>query len=84
MSTDFIVSVLGWIGSICILGAYAMSSYQILPPTSRIYQGLNLFGAILLIINSAYNEVYPFTFINSVWCVVAIIGLLKSVKPTEK
>jgi len=35
-----------------------------------------LTGAIFLIINSIYKEAYPFTFINAVWSVIAIVALI--------
>ena len=45
-----------------------------------IFQFLNLIGAILLIINSIYKQVYPFTFINSVWTVIAVVAIVGIVK----
>lgn len=78
-----LIDILGWIGSVEVIAAYGLNSYQKIKSDSLAFQLLNLTGAIFLIINSIYKEAYPFTFINSVWCiiaVIAIIGILKKKK----
>lgn len=75
-----LISILGWIGSVLVIGAYGLNSYQKISSSSVAFQLMNLIGGILLIINSIYKEAYPFTFINSVWVVIAIGSLLRSKK----
>ena len=74
------INILGWIGSIAVVAAYGLNSYQKIKSDSLIFQFLNLIGAILLIINSIYKQVYPFTFINSVWTVIAVVAIVGIVK----
>ncbi len=74
------VDILGWIGSLEVIAAYALNSLQKIKSDSVIFQVLNLTGAILLIINSVYNAAYPFTFINTVWALVALIALIRIFK----
>lgn len=72
-----LIETLGWIGSVLVIGAYGLNSYQKIKSDSRAFQLMNLVGGILLIINSVYKEAYPFTLINSVWVVIAISSLIK-------
>jgi len=77
---DLLIDILGWIGSIAVVAAYGLNSYQKIKSDSLTFQLLNLTGAILLIINSIYKQVYPFTFINSVWTVIALMAIVGIVK----
>jgi len=80
---DLFIDILGWIGSIEVVAAYGLNSSQKIKSDALSFQLLNLTGSVFLIINSIYKEVFPFTFINSVWAViavVAIVGILKKKK----
>jgi hypothetical protein len=72
-----IISILGWIGSVLVISAYGLNSYQKIKSDSLPFQLMNLVGGILLIINSIYKEAYPFTFINTVWVIIAIPALIR-------
>ncbi|MEQ1586562.1 MAG: hypothetical protein ABL895_11830 [Cyclobacteriaceae bacterium] len=73
---ELFINILGWIGSIEVVAAYALNSSQKIKSDSLIFQTLNLTGAIFLIINSIYKEAYPFTFINTVWAVIAVVAIV--------
>jgi hypothetical protein len=77
---NLLIETLGWIGSILVIGAYALNSYQKMKSDSLPFQLMNLIGGIFLIINSLYKEAYPFTFINSVWVVIAVTSIIKNRK----
>lgn len=72
-----LTDAIGWIGSIEILAAFGLNSFQKIKSNSLVFQLLNLSGGIFLIINSIAHEAYPFTFINSVWVVISITALTK-------
>jgi len=72
-----LTDIFGWIGSIEILAAFGLNSFQKINSNSWTFQLLNLTGGIFLIINSIAHEAYPFTFINSVWVVISITALIK-------
>ncbi len=77
---ELVIDIVGWVGSVEVIAAYGLNSYQKIKSDSLTFQLLNLTGAIFLIINSIYKEAYPFTFINTVWsaiAVVAIVGIMK-------
>lgn len=77
---NLLIDILGWIGSVEVIAAYGLNSYQKIKSDSLVFQLLNLTGAIFLIINSIYKEAYPFTFINTVWSIIAIIAIVGIVK----
>jgi hypothetical protein len=79
---ELFISILGWVGSVLVIGAYGLNSYQKIKSDSLVFQLLNLTGGILLIINSVYKEAYPFTFINTVWVIIAILAIIKIQKKT--
>lgn len=75
-----LINILGWIGSVLVISAYGLNSYQKISSASHAFQLMNLVGGVLLITNSVYKEAYPFTFINSVWVVIALTSLIRSKK----
>ncbi len=77
MDWKIIVDLMGWIGSFALVLAYVLVSYQRIPASSRSYQWLNLFGSILLMINTAYYGAFPSTFVNVIWSVIAITALYR-------
>ncbi|MBN8577542.1 MAG: hypothetical protein KF775_00725 [Cyclobacteriaceae bacterium] len=80
---EFWIAAMGWIGSVAVIAAYALNSLQKIKSNSLSFQLLNLTGAVLLIINSVVKEAYPFTFINTVWAIIAIVALFKMIdKPS--
>ena len=68
---------LGWAGSLCVIIAYGLNSYQKIRSDSLLFYALNLAGGIFLIIYSNYKEAYANTFINVVWVIIAIPAMLK-------
>jgi len=72
---NLLIDILGWIGSVEVIAAYGLNSYQKIKSDSLAFQLLNLTGAIFLIVNSIYKEAYPFTFINTVWSIIAVVSI---------
>jgi len=66
--------IIGWIGSIVLLLAYGLNSYQKIKSDSIAYTVLNLIGGISLIIYSFYYSAYANTFVNIVWVLVAFFA----------
>jgi len=75
------VDIIGWIGSVEVIAAYGLNSYQRIRSDSFLFQFLNLTGAVFLIVNTIYYGAYPSTFINIIWVVIAIPALYKILKP---
>lgn len=72
-----LIDVLGWLGSVEVLLAFGLNTYQKIKSDSALYLVLNLTGGICLIMYSFYYGAFANTFINVVWALVAIIALAK-------
>ena len=72
MSTKLIIEIVGWIGTVTYLIAYALVSLKKAEGDSVLYQGMNIFAGVLLVIYSLYLKAYATTGLNAVW---AVIGL---------
>lgn len=75
-----LIDILGWIGSVEVIAAYALNSYQRIKSDSFLFQILNLTGGIFLIVNTIYYGAYPSTFINGVWAIIAFTAIIAIVK----
>lgn len=74
---DLLVEIIGWIGSIEILLAYGLNSYQKIKSDSLAFSLLNLTGGLFLILYTVYKEAFANTFVNLVWALIAMISLGK-------
>ena len=77
INNDVLIDILGWIGAIALLVAYALISAKKVEGDSTGYQLLNLVGSILLILNTLYYGAYPSSFLNLFWIAVALYYLRK-------
>lgn len=75
--SSFLVDVLGWIGGIALILAYGLVSQKKIDPQSMSYHLLNIFGALLLIINTYFYGAYPSTAVSVVWVIVGIYYVVK-------
>jgi hypothetical protein len=73
----FAIDALGWIGVAALLSAYWLVSAQKTSGNSRTYQGLNLMGAALVLVNSLYHGAYPSVGVNAAWIVIGAYALAK-------
>jgi hypothetical protein len=74
-----LIDIIGWCGSVMVITAYGLNSYQKIKSNSLLFLFLNLVGGIFLIIYSVYYTAYANTFINVVWVIIAIPALIKLV-----
>ncbi len=73
------IEILGWIGAVMILVAYALSNFGILGPTDFVYQILNIFGALAIVYHSLTKKDYQPVVLNIIWAMVAVLAILKIV-----
>jgi hypothetical protein len=78
-----LIDIIGWAGSIAVVIAYGLNSYQKIKSNSLLFLLLNLIGGIFLIIYSIYYTAYANTFINVVWVSIAIPALIRLTKKTK-
>jgi hypothetical protein len=82
--TDILVEVAGWSGLILLLSAYGLLSSGKIESTSVSYQLLNLFGAILTLINTLYHGAFPPTVLNVFWIIIGLLALSKIARKKRK
>ena len=71
------VDILGWMGAIMLLAAYAAVSMRRMQGDSPIYQVLNLLGGACLIVNTVYYGAFPSAVVNIVWIGIAVYTLAR-------
>lgn len=69
-----VVEVLGWVGALVVLAAYALFSLGRLP-NGPLYQVLNLVGGACVAVNVASHGAWPSTIVNGIWAVIAVVVL---------
>jgi len=77
MNSHILIDIVGWIGALSVLLAYLMVSLNRWESQSHKYQGMNLIGGLLLIINTIYFGAYPSSLVNLVWVSIAIYSLTR-------
>jgi len=77
---NLLIEIAGWIGAALVLLAYFLLTYKKLDRESKIYHGMNLVSAVLVGVNAIINQAYPSASVNAVWGVIAIYGLMESLR----
>jgi len=72
-----LLEIIGWYGTIAIIGAYALLSFNLISSQSAIYQLLNVTGAIGIVIISLKKKVYQPAVLNIIWTVIGMVALLQ-------
>ena len=72
-----IYSLIGFVGTACIIGAYAYLTY-VDEPNPYILHGTNLTGAALLTISLLVHTNWPSLVLEGFWAAIAIFGLAKA------
>ena len=75
MVPKILIDILGWIGSILYLLAYALVSMKKTEGDSILYQGMNIIAGVLLIIYTLSLEAYATTGLNAVWVAIGLVTL---------
>jgi hypothetical protein len=75
------IEIMGWTAAALILLAYALLSTGRIAARSRLYQGLNLFGAMGFIVNSGWNGAIPSAALNVIWMAVSCYALWRPPPP---
>lgn len=76
-------NVLGFLGTACCILAYAYVTYED-RPNRYLQHGLNLAGAVLLLISLMVNVNLPSIAMETLWAVIAGCGLLKALLSRRK
>jgi len=77
---DILVEIMGWIGSVLIVGSYALNITGKLEATHKLYVLANILGGLFFVVNTYFHQAYPSMFVNIVWVIIAIVMLSKKDK----
>ncbi|MEM2955029.1 MAG: hypothetical protein QW625_03725 [Candidatus Nanoarchaeia archaeon] len=70
------ITIVGWAGMAFVLIAYLLVTTKQISPNSRVYQALNLIGALGVIVNSIVNDAWPSAVLFMIWATLALIYLI--------
>ena len=74
-----IYSMIGFVGTACIIGAYAyLTSSK--APNPYILHGTNLMGAALLTVSLLVHTNWPSLVLEGFWAAIAIWGIAKAIR----
>lgn len=73
-----LIDALGWIGSVLLILAYLLNSFNYLKASSTLYQGMNFVGGGMLIVNTLCLGAYPSSVLNIVWVIIAGLNMLQA------
>ncbi|MEY4049218.1 MAG: hypothetical protein RL262_52 [Bacteroidota bacterium] len=80
---NILVEIMGWIGSVLIVGSYALNITGRLEATHKLYVLANILGGLFFVVNTYFHQAYPSMFVNIVWVIIAIVMLNKKYKNKE-
>jgi hypothetical protein len=72
---QILIDILGWLGTILYLVAYALVSLKKVEGDSLVYQGINILAGILMIVNTFYWRAYPSLGLNVAWLGIGVMTL---------
>jgi hypothetical protein len=72
-----LIDIIGWIGSVMVVMAYALNIYKKLASDSVPYCLLNIAGSACLIANTLYHRAIPSAVVNMIWVLIALVALLR-------
>jgi len=72
-----LIEIIGWIGTILIVGAYFLNINGKIKSTAIPYILANLVGGILFSIYTYAHRTYPNLVVNIVWVFIAVAAIIK-------
>jgi hypothetical protein len=81
MTLKSFVDFSGWAAFGLILGSYGLLSFGKIQASSRLYQWMNIVGALGFIINCTANHTWPSVALNVAWLGIAVYALRRNSRP---
>lgn len=73
--------IISGFGVTFILAAFFLSTFKLLKTEAKLYFLLNIVGGSLACYGSILIHSLPFTILEGIWAIVAIVGLIKTIIP---
>jgi hypothetical protein len=80
MNKNIFEEIIGWYGTIAIVLAYALLSFNIISSNMLIYQILNGTGALGIVLISLKKKAYQPGVLNIIWVAIALIAIINILK----
>jgi hypothetical protein len=77
MDKSLWIEGIGWLGSILILGSYALNMQKKLNADSKIYIWANMMGGACFVLHTYVHGAHPSMFVNIVWVMIALFSLMR-------
>jgi hypothetical protein len=77
VTRSIFIEAYGWYGAFGLLGAYALSSFNVLSPENIWYQIINITAAFGVVTLSFYKRAYQPGILNIVWAIVGLVAIIK-------
>jgi hypothetical protein len=72
-----IYQIIGWVGTVLILGGYFLNQNNYLETDDWRYGALNLFGALAIGVDVYINQAWPAFGLQIAWVLISIVALYK-------
>jgi hypothetical protein len=82
MTLKTFIDLSGWVAALLILGSYALLSLGKIASRSRVYQWMNIIGALGFIINCIWNGAWPSVALNVAWAGIGVYSLRRNARST--
>jgi hypothetical protein len=73
-----LTQILGWTGTALIVWAYFLISSKKVDSDNRMYQFMNLFGAIAIGVHVLNQKAWAALTLEVIWAIIAIFSLIKN------
>lgn len=75
-----LIEIIGWIGTILLITAYLLISLEKVNGTNKLYQLMNLAGAVAIGIKAFSNSTWQVVTVEIFWGAVSILALARIYK----
>ncbi len=75
---ETLIQIIGWIGTFFVITAYLLISHGKVNGKSKVYQSMNLLGAVGVGINVFHLHAWPALALQVIWGIISISILIKS------
>ena len=72
------------IGVTCILTAFFLSTLKIIKTDTKVFFLFNIIGGALACYGSILIQSIPFTILEGMWALVAVVGFIKTITPRNR
>lgn len=77
MDKNLLQEIVGWYGTVILLLAYALVSFNVLSSSSLMFQAMNASGALAIVYPCLKKKDYQPVVLNMVWGLVALVALVR-------